>query len=284
MLIFTLLACTENKLSESWQIDRLRVLAVAAEPAEPRPGDRVTFTSLVVSPNVEVAATVWFACLTSEGDYGCTIDESLLEGLDPTGELTADELEALYDAGFIGAEPFLPPVWNVPEDALAGLTSDEQLEGLTAIVNVSAIPEDADLSSDDLELAYKRVPVSLAVSPNHNPAIRAVSVDGVEVPPGTVVSLDRGQPYTLTVALTEDAVEPYTFVNNAGEVEERTEEPYLSWYTEAGEFDQTTDLWPYFEAIYYAPEAPTADASTLWVVVRDRRGGMAWASLSARYR
>ena len=284
MLIFTLLACTENELSESWQIDRLRVLAVAAEPAEPRPGDRVTFTSLVVSPKVPVAATVWFACLGGGDDYGCTVDESLFEGLDPAGELSGEDLESLYAAGFIGADPFLPPVWTVPEDALAGLSEEDQLEGLTAIVNVSAILEGEDLTSDELELAFKRVPVSLAASPNHNPAIRAVSVDGVEMPAGTVAGLDRGQPYTLAVALTDDAVEPYTFVNNGGEVEERVEEPYLSWYTEAGSFDQTTDLWPYFEAVYYAPEAPAAETATLWVVVRDRRGGMAWASLAVRYR
>lgn len=287
MLILALSGCTVTELSESWHIDRLRVLAVAAEPAEPRPGDAVTFTSLVVSPDVAVASTVWFACLTGGDDFGCAIDEELLEGLDPSADLSAEDLEALYAAGFIGAEPWLPPVWNVPLDALDALPSEARAEGLTAIVNVTAIPEGEGLDQEDLELAYKRVPVSESPAPNRNPWITAITVDGVEIPEGTVVSLDRGQPYSIGVTLPDEAVETYPFLNKDGVEESRTEEPYLTWYTEAGEFDQTNDLWPYFEAIYYPPDRSESESQSearLWVVVRDRRGGMAWASLSVRYR
>ncbi|MDP2311199.1 MAG: hypothetical protein Q8P18_34580 [Pseudomonadota bacterium] len=286
-LLTPMLGCTTTELSESWRIDRLRVLGVAAEPAEPRPGDRVTFTSLVVSPDVAVASTVWFACLVGGDDFGCSIDESLLDTLDPSGELSPDDLEALYAAGFIGAEPYLPPVWNVPLDALDALAPEDRLEGLTAIVNVTAIPEPSsegeELDESDLELAYKRVPVSEAVSPNRNPIIAAIALDGVEIPEGTVASIDRGQPYTITVALSDESVETYPFVNKEGVEETRTEEPYLTWYAEAGEFDQTNDLWPYFEAIYYPPDDAAPDAK-VWVVVRDRRGGMAWTALALRYR
>ncbi len=282
MLILSLLACTTTELSESWEIDRLRVLAVAAEPAEPRPGDTVTFRSLVVSPDAPVAATIWFACLTGGGDYGCEVDESLLD-LDPA-ELGPEDLEALYEAGFIGAEPYLPPVWQVPADALDGLSPEERLEGLTAIINVTAVPDVEDPTEDDLELAYKRVPVSEATTPNHNPVVVSIAVDGVVVEPGTVVSLDRGQPYTFEVALSDDSVEAYEFVNGAGEVETREEEPYFTWYAQDGTFDRTFDLWPYTDTEYYAPEDPKADTAGIWVVVRDRRGGMAWTSLDVRYR
>lgn len=284
MPLLLLIACTTSELSESWEIDRLRILAVAAEPAEPRPGDTVTFSSLVVSPDGPVAATVWFACL-GEGyeDFGCDIDPALLEGMD-SGEISAEDLEALYAAGFIGANPFLPPVWNVPTDALDGLSPEERLEGRTAIVNVTAIPEGENLDDDDLELAFKRVPVSEATTPNHNPVIASVTVDGVEVPPGTTVSVDRGQPYTVGISLTDDSVEPYVYVGADGTAEDREEEPYLSWYTREGSFDRTFDLWPYNDAIWYAPEAPAEETGGIWVVVRDRRGGMAWAALPVRYR
>lgn len=278
-----LLGCTTTELSESWQIDRLRVLGVAAEPAEPRPGDRVTFTSLVVSPLVPVASTVWFACLSGGDDFGCAVDAELLEGVGAGGEISADDLAALYAAGFIGAEPYLPPVWDVPLDALDTLAPEDRLEGLTAVVNVTAIPEGEELDDSDLELAYKRVPVSEATAPNHNPSIAAISVDGVEIPAGTVASIDRGQPYTLAVSLPDDAVETYTFVNQDGVAETRTEEPYLTWYADAGAFDQTDDLWPYFDALYYPAEDGGAEAR-LWVVVRDRRGGMAWSTLAVRFR
>jgi hypothetical protein len=282
MLLLALIACTTSELSESWEIDRLRVLAVAAEPAEPRPGDTVTFTSLVVSPDLELAATVWFACLTGGDDYGCNIDPALLEDLDPTGD--PEDLEALLEAGLIGAEPYLPPVWTVPETALDGLDTAARLEGVTAIVNVTAIPDLPAPTEDNLELAYKRVPISEATTPNHNPVITALRVDGVVVEPGTTVSLDRGQPYTLEVELSGDSIETYSYVNQDGVTEERVEEPYFTWYTRAGSFDRTFDLWPYTDVVHYAPDSPQDGVAGIWVVVRDRRGGMAWSTLDIRYR
>jgi hypothetical protein len=283
MLLLTLFACTTTELSQSWQIDRLRVLAVAADPAEPRPGDTVTFSSLVVSPDTAIAATIWFACLGGD-DYGCTVDPDLLAGLEGGDDISPEELDALYAAGFIGAEPFLPPVWNVPADALDALTPAERLEGLTALVNVTAVPEGDDIDESDVELAYKRVPVSEATTPNHNPVVTGITVDGEVIPEGTTVTLDRGEPYTIAATLADDAVETYAFVNDAGETESRTEEPYLSWYLEEGTFDQEYGLYPYLDTTYYVPTDPVKDTGTLWVVVRDRRGGMGWATLPIRYR
>ena len=50
MLIYAMLGCVANQLSQSWQLDRLRVLGAQVEPAEPRPGETVSFTSLVYTP------------------------------------------------------------------------------------------------------------------------------------------------------------------------------------------------------------------------------------------
>ncbi len=284
MLLFSAAACTTVELSQSWQIDRLRVLAVAAEPAEPRPGDNVTFRSLVVSPDVPVAATIWFACLLAEGDYGCDVDPALLDGLSSAEDLDPAGLEALTEAGLIGAEPYWPPTWTVPTDALDELTEAERIEGLTAMVNLTAIPEGDAVDEADLELAYKRVPVSEAATPNHNPELLGIQVDGRDIADGTTVTVDVGQPYTLTVQLADGAVESYTFIDDAGAVETRDEEPYFSWYLQEGSFDQTYDLYPSLEATWYAPETPASDEGTIWVVARDRRGGMGWSSLSVRYR
>ena len=282
MLILTLTACTTTELSEGWQIDRLRVLAVAADPAEPRPGDTVTFRSLVVSPD-PVATTIWFACLTSPDDYGCDVDPELLEGLDPE-TLTPEDIDALYEAGFIGAEPYLPPTWVVPDTALDGLEAEERLEGLTALVNVSAVPEGDALTEEDLELAFKRVPVSEATTPNNNPRHLGIRVDGVDIPVDTTVSLDKGQPYEVELVYDTSSIEEYVFVNGDGVEETRVEEPYFTWFTTDGSFDRTFDLYPYTDVTFYAPDAPVADTGTLWVVVRDRRGGMDWATLPVRYR
>ena len=286
----SLTGCDSLGLSQPFVVDRLRVLGVAAEPAEPRPGDVVTFTSLVVSPQSPVGLTTWFAC----GDLSsCTPDPELLAGLtgDPaamTPEELAAAFAALQEAGMIGVEPYLSPTWTVPTDYLDALPEADKLEGLPAVVLVSAIPtvegDTATLATEqaDIEVAYKRVPVSLATTPNHNPAIAELSVDGVVIAPGAIVTLVAGQTYAIDLALSTDSIEEYRFINKDGAEETRTEEPYFSWYLQHGAFDQSNTLWPYTE-IEYTPEKDEAAAEqSLWVVVRDRRGGMTWAEQRIR--
>lgn len=284
MLIIQLLSgCDTVEMAESWQIDRLRVLAVAATPAEPRPGDVVTFDALILSPARPLAGSVWFLCSSdASSDYGCEVDPSLVRGGDPE-EM---DFEALQAAGLIGFLPAMPPTWLVPTDFLDALAEEDRLEGTFAMTYITAIPEFEDseeFDEDELEIAYKRVPVSLATTPNHNPAVAGWRVDGFEVADGATVRLDAGQAYTVECILADDAVETYTFRNEAGSDETRTEEPYLSWYLQEGSFDQTNTLYPTASVVYFAPDEPTLARQTIWTVVRDRRGGMGWASLNLSF-
>lgn len=284
MLIFALfLGCDTVEMSQAWQIDRLRVLAVAADPAEPRPGDVVTYDALVVSPAKPLLGSAWFVCdAGSSTDFGCDIDPSLFDGLD-SGEV---DIAALAAAGMIGFLPSYTPTWTVPTDYLDALPAEDQIEGTFAMTYITAIPEVADgeeMQEDDLEIAYKRVPVSLSTTPNHNPHVASWSIDDVVIEDGAEVRLDPGQAYTIGVELSDDSVETYTFHNEDGEDESRTEEPYFSWYLQEGDFNQSNTLWPYAEAVYFAPDEPTLTQQSLWVVVRDRRGGMAWSELKLRF-
>lgn len=281
MLILLAIACTTDELSQSYEIDRVRVLGAAAEPAEPKPGDVVTFSSLVVSPNEPLFGTAWLACAGDQAsDFGCEFDESLFsdpENVDP---------EALAAAGFIGFEPYIPPTWTVPTDYLDALTDEEKLEGTAAFINIIAIPGDgSELDEDaDVEIAYKRVPVSLATTPNHNPVLSGLRVDGIDVAEDGIVELDAGQTYEIEAVLQDDSVETYTYVSSDGESEERTEEPYFSWYLQKGSFDQTNTLYPFTSVNYTTPADGSADDLGLWVVVRDRRGGMSWSQMTVRVR
>lgn len=282
--------CTSIDLSQSFELDRLRVLAVAAEPAEPRPGDDVTFTSLVVSPARAVGLTTWFVCadLTS-----CSPDADLMGSLtgDPA-EMTPEEQAALFAElqaqGLIGVEPYYSPRWTVPDDYLDGLTDEQKLEGTTAVVTVTAIPtaegDTAALDTDEaeVEVGYKRVPVSLATTPNHNPSFAGVRIDGIDIAPGATVTLARGQTYDIEVVLADDAVEDYDYVNTDGAAEVRTEEPYFSWYLQEGAFDQANTLWPYTTVSYTAAADGALTDQSIYAVVRDRRGGMAWVEQKIR--
>jgi hypothetical protein len=280
MLVILMIAgCDSTQMAQSWQVDRLRVLAVAATPAEPRPGEVVTFDALILSPERPLGGSAWFVCSAdASSDYGCEIDESLLGGQNPE-EL---DLEAMQ-AGFIGYLPFMPPTWTVPSDFLDALSDEDRLEGTFAMTYITAFPEleeGEEMGEDDVEIAYKRVPVSLAPTPNHNPAVAGWRVDGLDIEDGATVRLDPGQAYTIEAVLADDAIETYTFRNEQGEDESRTEEPYLTWYLQEGSFDQTNTLYPYTSVTWFAPDDPTLDALSLWVVARDRRGGMGWSTLN----
>ncbi|MFH1466785.1 MAG: hypothetical protein ABIO70_20535 [Pseudomonadota bacterium] len=290
LLALATVGCQRVELSASWTVDRLRVLAVRAEPAEPAPGDTVGFEALIVSPDAPLQLVMWLACPADiAGVMGCELDPAVLEqlaGLDPES-LSPEELAALYaalaDAGLMGAEPYLPPSWTVPDHILDGLTEAERNEGVTLFVQVSAIPEGAEGDSD-LELAYKRFPISEAATPNHNPVIDHLLVDGAEVAAGVILELDPLQAYEIEPVLADDAVETYRYLLEDGTWEERLEEPYFSIYVQEGDISASNTLYPYSSFTWTTPEAPALADQTLWIVLQDRRGGMSWWSQQVRFR
>jgi hypothetical protein len=289
LALCALCACGGNDFSQSYQLDRVRLLAVAAEPAEPQPGETVVFETLrYYPPDVAEGLSVWFACIPDSADAsGCTLDEALLAelgALDPEA-LSPEEQAALFAeaqaAGLAGLEPYLAPSWTVPEDALDGLDDFAAQEGLSGMVSVSLLPEGG---AEDPELAYKRVPISRSPTPNHNPTVVGWRVDGAELGLDEAgLRLGRGDAAEIELVLGEGAIEDYSYVDpDTGAESPRTEEPYFTFYVEDGSFDQPFTLYdpdvPEAAVVEYsAPDAAMEGA--LRAVVRDRRGGMAWAEL-----
>jgi hypothetical protein len=306
--------CDTKTMSESWQLDRLRLLGVRAEVAgvndpilgtraEPRPGETVGFRQLTYSPsqNAEVGS-IWFACLTDGADaYGCDIDQTALEAFDAldddstVAQFTA-AIEAAQAAGLIGLPPLFQPEWTIPADALSGLSEAERLEGLSAVITVSLINEDfkggdedsgdpTSREQDEAEVGFKRMPVSEALTPNHNPDIVDFTVAGERLNGAVGFTARRGSTYIIDPIVPDAHIETYTYLNSSGEDEFRTEEPFFTWYTELGSdvgenqarFDQPLSLAPSTSVEWTAPTNPTT--VHLYVVVRDRRGGMGWRSL-----
>ncbi len=293
-LLALLTGCGLDDMAQEWQLDRLRVLGARATPAEPRPGETVSFESLVYTPADEpLGGVVWFACLPGAAtDFGCTVDTEALAALgalDPETASTAELAEAYaaaQEAGLVGFEPALPPQWTAPADALDGLDDAARLEGVTATLNITALPADSTAGLDDVdavELAFKRLPISEAETPNHNPDVAAVVVDGVSSADGlgtaaAPLTVAAGQTIDLDVVLAADAVESYRFTTSTGAVETRTEEPYFAWYAEGGAFEQAFSLHPNTTVAYTAPKTAGWTGMVV-VVVRDRRGGMGWRTV-----
>lgn len=279
-------------LSPAWRIDKLRVLAVRAEPPEVRPGETVRFTALVLDPNGVAGGTLWLACPPGDDDgvgFGCGL----------TGDLDFENAtpDELAEAGFIGFEPGLPPRWTPDPTILDDLDPDAQREGLYQLVQLAVLPSsllddgfgagvfDGDLDFNEVEVGYKRVVVSVADTPNRNPEVGGFSVDGWPVGPDTVVEVDPEQRYDIGLFLPDDTLERYAFTRADGSIEVRREQPYVTWYTDGGTMLESATLFPFLDARWAAPAADAeVTEGTWWAVVRDRRGGMAWASRRWRLR
>ena len=274
-MLLALTACVANDLSQPVIVDRTRVLAVRATPAEPQPGDTVRLRALAVDPDEGIQAILWFGCLIeASSDLGC--DDLQLIGVTQEG-------------GGI-------PTFETPADLLDGLSEDEQLEGMNYLVQFQAVPNGVDLEAlaagevdqDELatlgEAGYKRVPVSLATTPNDNPDVEHLLGEAdIVLEKNDTLVLSPGQSYELEAVLAEDAIQTYSYRNSDGDDEERVEEPYISLYATEGDFDQFWKLHPHLGFTYTAPEEPASETGTLWVVVRDRRGGMGWLEIALRF-
>jgi len=268
-------------LSPGWLVDRPRVLAMAAEPPEIRPGESATFSALIPNPDSDdELLQIWLACpVEGNGDgFGCFTDFSGIDLEDATPE-------ELAELGLIGVQPGpFPPTYTAPADLLDELSEEERLEGRYVNAQVTAVPGDIseatatdDIDFNEIEVAYKRLVVSEATTPNHNPSIDRFVVDRIDVPDDAVVQVDAGQAYELGIQLPDGTREVYEFVTSDGVVEERVEEPYAAWYATGGEVLEEVTLYPYLESTWQAPEA-SGEEGTWFVVLRDRRGGMAWWS------
>ncbi|MFT5582809.1 MAG: hypothetical protein ACI9VR_000385 [Cognaticolwellia sp.] len=295
-LTLLLMSCEINQLGRPTLVDRARILGVASEPAEPAPGDQVTLSSLAVDPELGIGTVTWFGCVLEDSSgFGCALDSETLEELFAMDleEMTPEEQIAWFEevqaAGFIGVEPDLPPSFTVPTDLLDGLSEEEATEGKNYLFTLSALPGEGSLDNLDLdaqgdslaETGLKRMPVSINPSPNQNPVIASLVLDGTyEVQDQDTLRVQAGQTYDFVMSLTEGSVEAYTFVNSAGEFEDRTEQPYVSMYASSGEFFQEISLSPYLESRWTAPVDSETSDHNLWLVLRDRRGGMTWMTLN----
>ncbi|MFT6142398.1 MAG: hypothetical protein ACJAV2_000257 [Myxococcota bacterium] len=260
-------------LTPAWKTPSLRILAIQAEPPEIQPGEDATFTALFADPEGEAGGTLWVACSPEETTpFGCAIDLSIL-----SEDATPDDLA---DAGVIGFEPTFPPEWTAPQDALDSLDDQDRAEGLGFTVQATVLPPDgadpdAEFDFATFESGYKRIIVSEAPTPNDNPIIESFSVDGVLIGPDDTAEVDAGQSYELGVVIPDTTIQTYEYINPDGVLEERIEEPFVSWYATEGSAMEATTLYPFTQSDWTAPDLQE-EVGFWYAVVRDRRGGVSW--------
>jgi hypothetical protein len=290
-------------------VDRFRVLAVRAEPPEVAPGAAAALDLLIVDPYApaegRARSFLWLACATPAGTSAAacaqfaTDPSAALPGVS-TGDLTlasCDDPDGSLTGGglcLVGADEtvtFTPPTdFLVAGDAsravtlfVAAATGDtDALTCVMQLVNEGSI-------ATDCQVSYKQLTVSGSATPNQNPGLAVVSLDDADLPDGEVTPVGPGD-HVLKATAVDGSAESFT----ASDGTAKTEVLLLSWYVAApapGDPASTrapgklklyrTELPTTSDETYTAPTE--AGDVTLWVVIRDDRGGVGWLqrSLSA---
>ncbi len=240
-------------------VDKLRVLAVQADPPEVAPGDATTLRALAVEPaqpTVPTAplSTLWLACRVPPGvtsPLPCGLNAGELDGtaLPPAcGAATAGELCVLGSDEKVTLTPSVGYLGgDASGTALVTAVVADTGAGAAACLLETARNGGLPVEPDRCVLALKRVTVRDALvpnadgrleAPNRNPAldrlylvdedgrVRSLLDDDAAVPPSTG---DTSRHERLTTARAADAAE------------QRADGTYealaLSWFTTGGAID-----------------------------------------------
>lgn len=288
-------------------VEGLRVLAIRAEPPELLPGDRAEIVPLIHAPQGEAVSYRWSWCPFASGrvsGFDCVVDQETLDTLVlafapeqarklPPLELGSEpvaDFEYSFDPELLAGicrqlkEGFAPELAFIPE-CERSVPIVLRLEVRAGLERVEAVKElSLKLGSDDER--------------NENPEVlgvfATVGADGVRtvLDEDGVTMLPREKRVSLEVEVEPEEAENYVAPDpqRSGEMLERRESLFMTWYVTAGstEYGRTG----YFEGEasidgllgnswkVEKSDQPTAGPDYLYVVLQDNRGGVSWAARS----
>ena len=277
------------------RIDEPRFLAVRMEPPEATPGTtNVTFTALIASPDGTVASGSidWAWCLdprlptdTTNIPARCSTSSAHLTPF-ASGGFSTHAVVPSDACSLVG--PSLPPTGpdahpqRVPDPDSTGAYSIPARASWnrtdafdTAFARVRIECPRGDVPSD-VAIAYAAL-----AQPNHNPTIARVDRvdrDGRIVPVTSDEVVSSGADLALALTVSADSAEQYARISNDGRsVEQGVETLDVSWFAAGGRFDANRTIVADGTArnVLHV-DTGTARAVTIWMIVRDGRGGTEW--------
>lgn len=238
-------------------VEKLRVLAICADPPELSDPGQATVRALVAG-QTGVVRYQWELCL--------------LAG-DPTKGFPCLDEELRFD---LGAEPepsvAIPPLDPILAAAeAAGFTIDIE-NGVDVQVRL-VVTDDSDTRVETI----KQLHISRRDDQNANPALVGLDVDGVDWPATRGIEVALGQEIEL-LPHADDALFQ-TYDDLGVDVEEQA---LYSWFAETGGFQKDRSSGEFPDNTWTAPLRDELDGRVppfeigLWLVLRDRRGGCDW--------
>lgn len=268
-----------------------RIIAVKAEPAEAAPGDPARYEALVADPTGAAAngALHYSYCTApkplaeNNAVSAACLDASALvpagEGLEVTAPLPEDAC-ALFgpDVQDDGSRPRDPDrTGGYYQPLRVDLAHAEAVFHLTRLL--------CGLGSAPQEVAAE---FARAVRPNQNPRLAALSITerGNELSPDR---LPASSELELTASWPAEAAESYPVFDPATQtLVTRREALSVAWFTSAGHLEVESsgraenDLQQATQNRWRTPNQ--SGRAWLWIVLRDGRGGVDYATLEANVR
>jgi hypothetical protein len=264
-------------------VDSFRILGMRSEPPETAPGSSVTLDALWADPGGRgrPLAFLWLTCtppLDRAGDP-CTVltaGPAKLKALPPPCGPAAPGPLCIA-----GTSPTVD--FAVPANALAGGGPGEP-NSITVVLILSALPGGvadclqqwaaAGAPPTDCLVGTKQIRVSTLAPTlqNHNPTVTELDLDGMAVPPSGVTVMP-GSTHALSLMYPPSDVELEPAMGADGGTG-GMETVDFAWFVTGGTLDHALSGTPMPANSYTAPSA--TEAVSLWVVVRDDRGGIGW--------
>lgn len=258
-------SCSDQSLPKYNTLDRLRIMALVAQPPEVNPGAIVTITPLVSDLNETTALTYSaFSCL----DLGISLGAApTCTGNPSTVTLSSGTISTLTVAkSFTGVADTVSITIPDQQTMLGSRSAVQQYNGIAYIFEYVL-----QNSRGEEIRAIKRIAVSdtSKTSKNANPVISDFLFNGAPV----TTTMPLATTVAASLSFTGTPTESYARMNSSGELTTEAEEVITTWFITDGKmkFQRTIGL----EANEYSTPAqnPSGRDSYLIGVSRDGRGG-----------
>lgn len=269
-----LVACLPELGERDSLVVEMQVLAVRGDPPEARPGENVTYSLFVASPNGPIAKprASWAFCATPKllTENGAVSAACLTNGVRPIGDGATVSAAIPPDACLLfGPETSSQELRPRDPDPTGGfyqpvrVAFDGRLSFGQERVRCNAT-NIAAAQAADLDRRYVA---------NTNPEIASLALPQ---------SVARSSRHTLRLTWPETSAETYAYYDAAASsVVDRRETMRVSWFTSAGAFEHdrtgraADERETFTENRWSAPATP--GPVHVFAVLRDDRGGVAFA-------
>jgi|GEM_PF-907057 len=299
-----LTACMDADFSPSWKLDRLRILAMSAQPATLKPGESAKVSALVVDePQNRPLTLLWLGCAADpfgQNRGPCSNEDFLKEPASflPSLLLEAQNNPENMSIQFLGIGPGPHDYETAP--TLFSMLPEEHPQrkvgtfGMVLLMVVAeAMPQNPSFQElaqlvqrvqdkhVDSQTALFRIPVREDNEPNQNPIVSHLLLNGAAQNKSALMFLEQGREHVLDLSVPAESFEAYVETTYVGTTP-KTETLFASFFSTCGElkndsFNFATSIRPKLKTSNEKNiRACPSLIQRLFAVVYDSRSGQTW--------